>query len=704
MSKIAEFFAAGGPLSQQFAKYESRAEQAAMAQAVADAAAASTNVLVEAGTGVGKSIAYLAPVIQIIEGNRTVREKVSDMDDREVERPRRLVVSTGTIALQKQLFDKELPMMKKLYPWLTYAMAVGSENYLCSARLKKAIGDVASNPMLLEDAGDLEAIEKWSRTTTTGLRMDLDKPVSHSAWAAVNRQADLCRCREWDPNTPCFYRKAKNETRAANVVLVNHHLLMAHLTSEFGGVLPNYDCLVVDEIHALEDVATQCFGVDVSNYKITRLIKDANRAVKAAGEDLVRADEISEIFETVGRAADTMFDILRQRIEYEKKDVVRLRQPLVSGSQLDQVQLIEQLNRVSNIMKASADDVADPQKSHEIRALAKRAADASGQIRTWLLQSESDHVFQIASENGGKRIVAKSNPVDVSKYLKACLWDQKYPVIGTSATISTSGTMKFVKGKLGADEAAELVLASPFDYVSNALLYVAADLPESKPGLDPAYFNAMVERIIDLLKVSKGRALVLCTSNQTMKTIGARIRPALPDLNVMVQGEDIERHTMVEILKRNPNSVIVATASFWQGIDIAGDALQMVIITKLPFPQIGDPLFEAKCERIDLAGGPGTKVPFHKSSFMKLSLPECIIKLKQGYGRLIRTATDWGCVAILDTRIITKKYGTTVIGSLPRTYIKYQVKDVAEFFDCRTPVPESVAPAAEESVLDEAPF
>ena len=701
---IEDFFSPSGPLAKLFPKYEARAEQVQMAVAVSNAAKGSANLLVEAGTGVGKSIGYLAPVVEIIEANRFVTEDVYDPNadtTKKETRPRRVIVSTGTINLQKQLFEKELPLLKVLYPWLTYSMAVGSENYLCGARLRKALSEIKDNPLLFDDASDLARLEAWARETKTGLRMDLEKPISHSAWSHVNRQSDLCRCKGYDAasaEVPCFYRKARMEMKESNVILVNHHLLMAHLTIEEGSVLPKFDYVIIDEIHSLEEVATQCFGVEISNYKIDRLVKDAQRTMRSGGADSMRGADIKELFDMIGRSADALFLILRQRLDQEKKDAVRLRAPLISGAMLTQVAIIEHLARVSDMMKEAADSIVDPQKAHEVKALAKRAADVGEQVKDWFLQTATDYVYQIVSENGGKRIVAKSNPIDVSEDLKVCLWDQEFAVIGASATISTGGNMKFVKEKLGAMEAQELVLASPFDYVSNALIYVASDLPEAKgQGIDPHYYNAMVDRTCELLKISNGRAMVLCTSNQAMKTLGSKLRALLPGLNIMIQGEDggLERHQMVEELKRNPRSVILGVASFWQGVDVPGDALQLVVITKIPFPNVGDPLFEARSERVD-AVRPGTF-----RSFNKLSVPEAVIKIKQGFGRLIRTNTDWGVVAILDPRVITKRYGKTIIESLPRTYIKYDLGSVAEFFRIRQPVE---APVAVVDEIDEVPF
>ncbi len=697
---IKEFFAPGGPLSKEFSRYEARPEQVAMAEAVYKSAVDKANIVVEAGTGVGKSMGYLVPIVHIIKDNRRVTETRIDPntgDQKTEERPRRVIVSTGTITLQKQLLEKELPLLKKLFPWLTYAMAVGSENYLCGARLKKAISDLRDNPLIQGEVGDLESLELWSRETTSGLRMDLVKPVSHSAWALVNRQADLCRCREFDPATPCFYRKARAEMREANVILVNHHLLMLALTIENAKVLPGFDYLVVDELHSLEEVATQCFGVEISNSKIDRLAKDASRIIRGTGKEISSASDIVEVLSRVTRASDSLFGLMRQHVENSKKESLRLRQKL--NIDLTQVELIEQLAHVSNMIESAADAVTDAQKSHEVRAVGQRAKGAADEIRTWLLQTQQDHVYQIISEKGGKRIVAKSSPIDISDDLRKCLWQQKFSVIGTSATISTGGNMKFVKEKLGADATAELVLASPFDYVSNALLYIAADLPEAPRELDANYYNALVGRTVELLRVSNGRAIILFTSNQSMKTMGQRLRPLLPELNIMIQGEDggMERHQMVDELKRNPRSVICGVSSFWQGIDVPGDALQLVIVVKLPFPNVGDPLFEARCERID-AVRPGTF-----RSFNKLSVPEMVIKLKQGFGRLIRSSTDYGCVAILDTRIITKKYGSTILGSLPRTHIKYQVPEVATFFAGRKPPDEPPDMPASDG-FDEVPF
>lgn len=675
-----------------------------MAEAVSNAVQMKQNLLVEAGTGVGKSMAYLVPVVNIIKDNRTVRVSIVEPDGtmREEDRPRRVIVSTGTITLQKQLFDKELPLLKKLFPWLTYSMAVGSENYLCGARLAKAISEISSNPLIAGEVDDIEFLSNWSRETATGLRMDLPRPVSVAAWALVNRQSDLCRCKKWDKDVPCFYRKAKMEMNQANVILVNHHLLMAHLTIEVGTVLPAFDTLIIDEIHSLEEVATQCFGIEFSNGKMDRFVKDCGRTVRAAQDDIQRHGEIDEMLDMISKSSARLFYLISQKLEAIKKDSLRLRSPLVAS--IDQVEMIEQLNKVTVMLREAADEITDPQKGFEVGAMANRSKDIAEQVQGWLLQTDSDHVYQIASENGGKRIIAKSNPIDVSPYLKGLLWDAEYPVIGASATISTGGTMEFVKAKLGAEDSVELVLASPFNYAQNAIIYVASDLPEAKAGeIDPAYYNAMVARTCDLLKISQGRTIVLCTSNQSMKTLGNRLRPLLPDLNILIQGETMERHQMVEELRRNPKTVIIGVSSMWTGIDVAGDALQMIIITKLPFPNVGDPLFEAKCERVD-AVRPGTF-----RSFNKISIPETIIKLKQGFGRLIRTSTDYGVVAILDTRVLKKKYGPGMIKALPPMYCGTSLAEVAQFLGERramsTPAPVlATEQDCVNDLIEEVPF
>lgn len=711
MRDIKEFFAPGGLLASQFSKYEARPQQLKMAEGVAYAADNNRCALIEAGTGVGKSLGYLIPFLTRIEEDRNVHVEIKDPETGDVkveDRPRRLIISTGTINLQQQLMDKELPMLRKLFPWLTYAMAIGTENYLCGCRLDRALADVANNPMLFSSVDDLKMIEAWSRKTKTGMRMDLPKTVDHSVWSAVNRQADLCKCKEFTEENRCFYRKARAEINQAHVLVVNHWLLMLGLTVENVKILPGFDYLVIDEVHQLEAIAAQVFGIEVSNFKVKHLVDDSRRFFRSMESGMVKASEAQEILDMIEGGSETLFDTMRTRLRAEDKEVLRLRQPMLAMDQLQNVELITQMDRIAQWLADAAPHIGDDQRLMEVRSLSKRAAKIAGETRRWLTQAEPDHVYQVASESKGKRIVAKSCPVDVSSYLRTCLWGLGVPVIGTSATIATGRSMDFMKRKLGAEAAEEMVLDSPFEYDKNSLIYVASDMPEVKGAKqDAGYYQKITGRVVDLLSITRGRALILCTSNYAMKTMGASLKVMLPDLKIMVQGEDLERHAMVDELKRNPGAVICATESFWHGVDIPGAALVLVIIIKIPFSNPADPLFEAKSEKIDRAAQAlGKRQQFMAGSFMSLSVPEATIKLKQGFGRLIRTSTDFGVIAILDPRIVTKKsYGQRMLQSLPRTYVVADLEAVRKFFAERLPPPGSEPmPGVETGEIEEAPF
>jgi len=716
LREIEKLFAADGELAKLLGRYESRPQQLTMAQGVGYAADNNRCALIEAGTGCGKSLGYLTPILARIEDHRITKvEKPGIGGETKIEEhPTRLIISTGTLTLQKQLLDKELPMLKKVFPWLTYAMSVGTENYLCGCRLHRAVADAVQNPMLLGFGDDLKMISEWSTKTQTGLRMDLPKPVDHVLWSAVNRQSDLCKCKEFTDENLCFYRRARARMAEAHVIVVNHHLLMLGLTIENAKILPDFDYLVIDEIHQLEEVAAQCFGIEVSNLKVDRLVEDSRRFFRSVQGKMERADEAREILDRVESGAESLFDMMKAKMVSEQKDALRLRQPLLAMDQLQHVELITQMQRVGQWLGDAVEYVEDEQKQLEISSLSKRAVKLADETRKWLTQAESDHVYQIVSELKGRRLIAKSCPIDIAPYLRGSLWGLGIPVIGTSATISTGRSMEFMKKKLGAEVAEEMVLDSPFEYDKNALIYVASDLPEVKGAKqDPAYYKTVTDRIVELLTISRGRAMVLCTSNYAMKTLGASLKVMVPELKFMVQGEDLERHRMVEELKSNPKSVIVATSSFWQGVDIAGDALTMVVIVKLPYPNPSDPLFEARSEKIDReAQALDRRQQFMAGSFMSLSVPETIIKLKQGFGRLIRTNTDWGCVAVLDSRFGKKVHGKLMVQSLPRTYIVEDLANVRDFFEKRRPTMGSEAEPAIEvgappvatECIDECPF
>jgi ATP-dependent DNA helicase DinG len=620
LDSMREVFGVGGSLARVLDRYEAREEQAELADAVEQALADGRHLLAEAGTGTGKSLAYLVPALAS---------------------GRRVVVATATKALQEQLLTKDVPIAAAaLGRDVNVAVLKGRQNYLCRNRLQGFAllgGSLFARP---EDGRAFDAMRGWIDATETGDRAELDVEPSPSLWTELAVGSDRCLGRTCADVGTCFSEAARERASHADLVIANHALYFADLglreRRDGAGVLPEHDAVVFDEAHRLEEAAATWLGGRVSGSGLHRLARDIDRACREAN-----VPAPARPLDRVERAAGDLFDEV-----CPGTGRTRLRQPPVLVFRA----LAERLSELAAALSGEND---------ELDALAARALGAVLDVQACLDPGELERVIWAEPD-----AVAWA-PVDVSRPLRERLWDDGPTAILVSATLGTGDDFGFVRDRLGLRGATELRVGSPFRFDEQALLY----LPEGL--LDPRSDGALelvAEEAAALCAVSSGRALVLTSSYRALDAIAGRLRGRLP-YNVLVQG-DAPRERLLERFAREVDSVLVATATFWQGVDVPGEALSLLVIDKLPFPAPGDPLVEARCERISAEGG---------DWFSDYSLPAAVLQLRQGFGRLIRTHSDRGVVAILDPRLRTRPYGRTFVEALPPCRVVSERDQVASF-------------------------
>ena len=598
-------FEQGGRLSAVLDGFESRAEQAELAAAVADALASGVHLLAEAGTGTGKSLAYLIPALASGE---------------------RVVVATATKALQEQLLTKDVPLAARaLGREVKVVVLKGRQNYLC----RKAVdGFGLLGGALLAREQDAEAFERlrpWLDETETGDRAELTFEPPESLWSELAVGADRCLGRRCAFVGMCFSEAARRRAREADLVIVNHALYFADLGIREQldtSILPEHAAVVFDEAHRLEDTASDWLGGGVSRYGLARLERDVERACPEAGVP-VPARQLDRVRRAGGALIGAVEPPSGRR---------RLREvPLTKGRTL--------VDRLAELAQALAGT------NDELDLLARRAAGAAADVQACLEGDELDRV--VWSEHGALRWA----PVDVSRRLREALWEGGPTAILVSATMTTGGDFGFVRDRVGLRGAGELRVGSPFDYAEQAVLYVPRDLPD--PRAHDA-ISAVADEVAELCELSAGRALVLTSSYRSLAAVADRLRGRL-SVELLVQGE-APRERLLERFRDEVDSVLVATGTFWQGVDVPGESLSLLVIDKLPFQPPDDPLVEARCERIAAEGG---------DWFSDYSLPSAVLQLRQGFGRLIRSRSDRGVVCLLDPRVRTRAYGEAFLASLP---------------------------------------
>ena len=649
--------------------WEDRPEQREMAFAVADAIEGKTHLLAEAGTGVGKSYAYLIPFILWAIGAQ-----------------KRVLVATHTKALQQQLHERDLPFLRDLFRQklgldFKFALCLGTQNYLCPRRLAKS--ESMSLFATENDAAEMREIHTWANRTKTGRALDLPFEPSTHVWAQVNRESDLCMGRACHLYDDSFFYIARRQQENAQILIANHHLLFAHLAAggnESGAVLPSFDGLVIDEAHQSEEVASAYLGLEVSNLSLARLIellhhRRNNKTVLSNSSLPDRADlerKLMDAAEEAREATARFFENLQVvvRVDASRPQNLRLREARVVENHLNEP--LARLDGVLREARKSAERNSSDELVRELEGYSARCVEMKTALQELLEHAHEGWVYWLACQPRPNtnplqkstprvpRLALHGAPIDVASAMQETLFGKVCPIVLTSATLTTGSNFEFLRERLGLTEEQSkhqvrtLSLGSPFDYQNNALIYVGRDLPD--PCNANAFEDAAVIRAGEVLKRTQGRAFVLCTSFRMVDATAAHLRKTLPKhIQVLKQGE-MARGKLLDTFRKDIASVLVGTTSFWQGVDVPGESLSCVVIMKLPFAVPDDPMVQARVEALKQQG---------RDAFNEYQVPQAVMMFRQGFGRLIRTATDRGIVAILDPRVSTKNYGKTFLKSLP---------------------------------------
>jgi len=651
----AKIFAEGGWLHAGL-KLEHRPQQETMARAVASALKGDEPLLFEAGTGVGKSLAYLTP--GIIHA---------------VDQERQLIVSTHTISLQEQLELKDLPLVRRLFqsnPALARyvdfrsAVLLGKSNYLCPTRLSQALSDRAS---LFADADyeELQRIAGWAETSDSGLRQELRPPPRAEVWDAINADSSSCSRKHCDCEK-CFYQRARARIRTAHVIIVNHALLFALVNA--GGALANGatgpdargvlfpgDFLVLDEAHTVPEVATANFGLSLSSYGVERALKYLyNPRTKRGLLRKLGGPEAQQLVTDALDASKQFFDFLAATL-LAARPVVRVREIGVAEPTLD-----GPLGALQRLVGKLADKLDEGRQRDELLEQKTRLKGLQAGLAEWLNLAAEGHVYW--AERGGRKLTIvslRSAPIDVAPALREHLFGCGVSVICTSATLALAGDIAAFANRLGAERARTEIVHSPFDYKRNMRVYVAADVPLPSPQEAKLSLESLIDYIRFCVSAVTGGSLVLFTSYTDMRSVAAALETDFRTAGrpFLMQGADLSRTELAEQMRNLGNAVLFGTDSFWTGVDVPGDALAQVIVTRLPFDPPTHPITEAKTEWIRDHGG---------NPFNDLTLPDALIKFRQGIGRLIRSQSDRGVITILDSRVLAKSYGRLFLHCLPQ--------------------------------------
>ena len=623
--------------------YEERPQQKEMAMAVAQTFVASNNLCVEAPTGVGKSFAYLIPAILFA-----------------VKQSKPVIITTETINLQEQLIEKDIPILKELLDVeFTAALAKGRTNYLCKRRLNMTTGEhqgeyVPQNSMMPE----IEEISQWSSETKDGSLADLDFDPSPGVWQCVHCESGNCfgpKCKFFGS---CFYWQARKKWEKVNLLVTNHALFLTDLKikTEEGpeyGILPQNSAIVIDEAHQLESSAAQHMGTRVSEaglYYFLNKLFNPNRGRGLLIRPGDQAVKLRQQIQSCYTDVSAFFNKVRTKLTELNETQIRVYSPyFVEDTLTGQLALLER--ELENYIKVQD----DKDYKLEVEMQIERCRAYKKAVFEFLMMNAEESVYWIEQDNTHrKNVTLNYSPLNIAALLGRSLFSETIPIVLTSATLSVGNTLNFYRHRVGFS-GQELLLDSPFDYTRQAQIRVIKKMPEQR---DKNYHSALAHYIKHYVSHSHGKAFVLFTNYNSLKKTTELTRSYFEDKNItlLVQGEGMRRSKMLELFKKDIDSVIFGTASFWMGVDVPGEALSNVIITKLPFSVPSEPLTEARLDKIKSDGG---------NPFMEYSLPEAILKFKQGIGRLIRSKLDTGIIAILDDRVITKRYGKVFLNSLP---------------------------------------
>ena len=644
-----DIFGPGGFLDKSMiGGYEHRPAQLEMAEAVDDAFQKHHHAVVEAGTGTGKTLAYLLPAI--CSG-------------------RRVVVSTATKSLQEQLYQKDVPFLQKHFaPELKVAVMKGRSNFLCLAKMHA----LADQPMLkgLEEVDAFRQIRDWAKLTETGDRAELTFLADDAElWTRLDARRDTCTGQKCPDFERCFVTQMHQRAKDADLIIVNHHLFFADLAlkqDDFGSILPEYSAVVFDEAHEMEDVASDYFGQQISNYRFEELARDADHAMRLSHTGtptlLRRTQRIRE----------------RSREFFDRFPLKDGRFPFARGEReafLEQNR--ESYDALMGALKSLETEFAAlTKKPEELVRIGRRSFEIRQELAFLFESNEKNYVYWF--ERRGKGVFLAATPIDVSQILRERLFEAFDTVILTSATLTVANRFEFIRQRLGLDHTKEKALPPEFDYGKQAMLYLPQRMPDVR---DPGFGAKAADEIVQLLELSQGRAFCLFTSYAQMNDLFERVRSRV-DFPLLLQGT-APRTALLDRFKTTPHAVLFATSSFWQGVDVRGEQLSCVIVDRLPFAVPSDPIVAARVKTLQEEG---------RNPFSEFQVPQAVLALKQGFGRLIRSKTDRGVLALLDTRIQRMPYGRIFLESLPRYQRTNDLLDVERFLAGQVPQEEQASP------------
>ena len=647
VERVRAIFAPDGLLAKA-RNFEYRPQQQEMAAAIAQTLEEERHLVVEAGTGVGKSLAYLVPATLFA-----------------LEKKKKAIISTHTINLQEQLLHKDIPIVKKILPVeFEAALMKGRQNYLCPRRLQRAIQN-ANELFNTTEQADLARLADWARATMDGTLSDLPLEPDPKVWTQVCSEAHICTAKTCGQNPRCFFQQARKRLLAADVVVINHTLLFMLLGSpeeqeerEEGYLFPN-DFLIFDEAHTIEQTASRQIGIGISQYGLRATIQRLYNARSKKGLFTVTRDAAGvTLAASLVDEADRFFSAIDERANFKRDGrEYRVREVDFVDDQITGRLAALQV-RIGEVVRKTEDELLKA----ELQELGRRIGEAREGIAIFLQQSAEEYVYWI--ERTGKtarNITLNAAPIDVAPVLRRMLFRDDCTSVMTSATLAVGRPdLAYFRRRIGADDAEPLQLGSPFDFQKQMKLFVVRKMPDPR---DTGYSAALAEWVARFVEDTEGRAFVLFTSYRSMQQLALEMEGffATKKMNLLVQGKGAPRSLLLEQFKTTPRSVLFGTDSFWMGVDVPGAALSNVIITRLPFAVPDHPLTEAKLELIQARGG---------DAFTEYSLPEAILKFRQGVGRLIRTKSDNGIIVILDNRVVTKTYGRAFLKALPNCPVK----------------------------------
>ena len=639
-------FSQSGPIAKKMPNYETREEQIEMAKAVQKAVIDSETLVVEAGTGVGKSFSYLVPIARYALENDSVA-----------------LISTNTINLQEQIIQKDIPFLEKALEKDFKAVLVkGRRNYLCLRRLRRSN---FKQQDLFADEYEMRQFAKivaWSYRTEDGSLYDLDEDPDPKVWDMVSANTESCLGKVCPCRKQCFFQKAREKMQEARLLIANHHLFFSNLAmqEEQKGILPEYDVLVFDEAHSIENVATEHLGASVSNVSVKYLMDLLFNIKKQKGFLLTIGDQESmEWVETVRKRSDSFFMDIKEYFEDRKSNGIsgsmRIRRPNFIDNPLS-----TPLQKLGGSLVNAKKNARNKEDEIETMTYIRKINAISASLDAILNQAFDDYVYWVESSKNRRasKVSINAAPINIGNILRSLVFSSRKPIILTSATLSVdNNSFKYFKERVGAKDSQELKLGSPFDYKNQVRMYIAKNMP--RPDKVTEYASAVSKRIKRYIEFTNGNAFVLFTSYGLMNIVYEELKDYLSEkgFNVLKQGAGLGRSKMLSKFKDSLGSVLFGVDSFWQGIDVQGNALSNVIITKLPFAVPDSPVVEARIEEIQKRGG---------DAFLEYNLPEAVLRFKQGFGRLIRSKSDTGIIAILDSRIINKSYGRQFLNSVPK--------------------------------------